>query len=56
MHLCRLHVCYPQKLGEFGFVQAVEDNMKLFNKQQVAGAGQAQESIKKLIYPLTVDF
>jgi hypothetical protein len=29
-----LHVCYPKKMGEFGFVQTVEDNMKLFSKQQ----------------------
>jgi len=38
MHPCGLHVCYPKKMGEFGFVQTVEDNMKLFSKQQIAGA------------------
>jgi hypothetical protein len=27
-----LHVCYPKKIGEFGFVQTAEDNMKLFSK------------------------
>jgi hypothetical protein len=32
MHPCGLQVCYPKKLGEFGFVQTVEDNMKLFSK------------------------
>ncbi len=38
MHPCRLHVCYPKNMGEFGFVQTVEDNMKLFSKQQIAEA------------------
>jgi hypothetical protein len=27
-----LHVCYPKKMGQFGFVQTVHDNMKLFSK------------------------
>jgi hypothetical protein len=31
MHPCGLHVCYPKKMGEFGFIQTVKDNMKLFN-------------------------
>jgi hypothetical protein len=38
MHPCRLHVCYPKKIGEFGFIQTVKDNMKLFSKRQIAGA------------------
>ncbi len=37
MHPCGLYVCYPKKMGEFGFVQTVEENMKLFSKQQIAG-------------------
>jgi hypothetical protein len=41
MHPCGLHVCYPKNMGEFGFVQKVEDNLKLFSKQQIAGAVQA---------------
>jgi hypothetical protein len=41
MHPCGLHVCYPKKMGEFGFVQTVEGNMKLLSKQQIAGAVQA---------------
>ena len=41
MHPCGLHVCYPKNMGEFGFVQTVEDNMKLFSKRQIAGAVQA---------------
>jgi len=32
MHPCGLHVCYPKKMGKVGFVQTVEDNMKLFSK------------------------
>ena len=30
--LCGLYVCYPKKMGNFGFVLTVEDNMKLFSK------------------------
>jgi hypothetical protein len=29
MHPCGLHICYPKKMGEFGFIQTVKDNMKL---------------------------
>jgi hypothetical protein len=32
MHPCGLHVCYPKKMGEFGFVQIIKDNMKIFSK------------------------
>ncbi len=32
MYPCGLHVCYPKKMGQFGFVQTVHDNMKLFSK------------------------
>ena len=49
MHPCGLHVFYPKKLGQFGFV-------KLFSKHQVAGAIKAQELYEKLIYPSTADF
>jgi hypothetical protein len=52
MHPCGLHVCYPKKMGEFGVVQTVEDNMKLFSKHQIAGAVQARDLHEKLIYPL----
>ncbi len=38
MHLCGLHICYPKKMDEFGFIQMVKDNMRLFSKQQIAGA------------------
>jgi hypothetical protein len=43
-------------MGEFGFVQTVEDNMKLFSKQQIAGAVQAQDLFKKMIHLSTADF
>jgi hypothetical protein len=43
MHPCGLHVCYPNNMGEFEFVQTVEDSMKLFSKQQIAGAIQARD-------------
>jgi hypothetical protein len=43
-------------MGEFGFVQTVEDNIKLFGKQQIAGAVQARDLYKKLIYPSTADY
>jgi len=56
MHPCGLHVCYPKKLGQFGFVQTVQDNMKLFSKRQIAGAIKARELYEKLIYPSTADF
>jgi hypothetical protein len=56
MHPCGLHVCYPKKMGEFGFVQTIEDNMKLLSKQQIAGAVQARDLYKKLIYPSTADY
>jgi hypothetical protein len=56
MHPCGLHVCYQKKMGQFGFVQTVEDNMKLFSKHQIAGAVKARELCEKLIFPLTSDF
>ncbi len=56
MHPCGLHVCYPKKIGEFGFVQTVEQNMKLFSKRQISGAVQAKNLYNKLIYPSTADF
>jgi hypothetical protein len=42
-------------MGEFGFVQTVEENMKLFSKQQIAGAVRARDLYEKLIYPSTAD-
>jgi hypothetical protein len=57
MHPCGLHVYYPKKMGEFGFVQTVEDNnMKLFSKLQIAGVVQARDLYKKLIYFSTADY
>jgi hypothetical protein len=56
MHPCDLHICYPKKMGEFGFIQMVKDNMKFFSKQQIAGATQAKELFEKMIFPSTADF
>jgi hypothetical protein len=56
MHPCGLHVCYPKKMGEFGFIQTVKDNMKLFSKQQIAGAARAKDLCEKMIFPSTADF
>jgi hypothetical protein len=56
MHPCGLHVCYPKNMGEFGFDQTVENNMKLFSKQQIAGAVRARDLFEKMIYPSTADF
>ncbi len=36
MHPCGLHICYPKKMGEFGFIQTAKDNMKPFSKWQIA--------------------
>ncbi len=55
MHPCSLHVCHPKKIGQFGFVQTVHDNMKLFSKRQIAGAVEARELYEKLIFPSTSD-
>ncbi len=56
MHPCGLHICYPKKMGEFGFVQTVKDNMKLFSKRQIAGATRARVLFEKMIFPSTADF
>jgi hypothetical protein len=56
MHPCGLHVCYPKKMGQFGFVQTVHDNMKLFSKHQIDGAVKVRELYEKLIFPSTSDF
>jgi hypothetical protein len=56
MHPCGLHVCYPKKMGEFGFIQTVKDNMKLFSKWQIAGAVQAKDLYEKMIFLSTADF
>jgi hypothetical protein len=43
-------------MGEFGFIQTVKDNMKLFSKRQIAGATQAKDLFEKMNLPLTVNF
>jgi hypothetical protein len=56
MHPCCLHIYYPKKRDVFGFIQTVKDNMKLFSKWQIAGATQAKDLFKTMIFPSTVDF
>jgi hypothetical protein len=56
MHPCGLHACYPKKMGQFGFVQTVQDNMKLFSKRQLAGAQWARKLHEHLLCPLTPDY
>jgi hypothetical protein len=45
------HVCCPKKMAEFGFIQTVKDNMKLFSKWQTAGALRAKDPFEKMIFP-----
>jgi hypothetical protein len=57
MHPCRLHIYYPEKSdGQYGFVQAVAENMKLLTKQQIEGALKARHLYKTLGYPLNAGF
>ncbi len=57
MHPCRLHVYYPKNSdGQYGFVQTIAENMKLFTKQQIEGALKARHLYKTLRYPLNADF
>jgi hypothetical protein len=56
MHLWRLHICHPKKMGEFGFIQMVKSNMKLFRKWQIASANQARDLFEKMIFSSTEDF
>ena len=56
MHPCGLHVCYPKKICKFGFVQTIEENMKLLSNRQIARANQARNLYNKLIYLSTADF
>jgi hypothetical protein len=57
MHPCGLHVYYPKKIdGQYGFVQTVADNMKLFTKRQIEGALKARHLYETLGYPSNADF
>jgi hypothetical protein len=42
--------------SQFGFVQTVQDNMKLFSKCQLAGAQRARELHECLLCPSTPDY
>jgi hypothetical protein len=57
MHPCGLHIYYPEKIdGQYGFVQTVADNMKLFTKQQIEGVLEARHLYETLGYPSNVNF
>jgi hypothetical protein len=56
IHPCGLHVCYPKKMSQFGFIQTVKDNMKLFSKRHIANAARAKDLYEKMIFPSTADF
>jgi len=57
MHPWGLHVYYPEKIdGQYGFVQTVADNMKLFTKRQIEGALKAHHLYETLGYPSNADF
>ncbi len=57
MHPCGLHIYYPKKFDEqYGFVQTVADNMKLFTKRQIEGALKAHHLYKTLGYPSNATF
>jgi hypothetical protein len=57
MHSCGLHVYYPKQIdGQYGFVQTVADNMKLFTKGQIEGALKVRHLYETLGYPLNADF
>jgi hypothetical protein len=50
MHPCGLHIYYPKKIDvQYGFVQTVADNMKLFTKQQIEGALKARHLYGTLV-------
>jgi hypothetical protein len=57
MHPCGLHVYYLKKIdGQYGFVQTVADNMKLFTKHQIEGALKAHHLYETLSCPSNADF
>jgi hypothetical protein len=57
MHPCGLHIYYPEKFnGQYGFVQTVAENMKLFTKQQIEGVLKVRHLYKTLGYPSNGNF
>jgi hypothetical protein len=57
MHPCGLHVYYPEQIdGQYGFVQTVAENMKLFTKRQIDGALKAHHLYETLGYPSNFNF
>ncbi len=45
----------PKEDGRVWFHTICKDNMKLFNKQQIAGATGAKDLYEKMIFPSTAD-
>jgi hypothetical protein len=57
MHPFGLHIYYPEKTDrQYGFVQIIADNMKLFTNQQIKGALKARRLYKTLGYPSNANF
>jgi hypothetical protein len=57
MHPCGLYIYYPKKIdGQYGFVQTIADNMKLFTKQQIDGALKVRHLYETLGYPSNANF
>ncbi len=57
MHPHGLHVYYPEKIdGQYGFVQTVADNMKMFTKRQIEGALKERHLYETLGYPSNANF
>jgi len=54
---CGLHIYCPKKIdGQYGFVQTVAGNMKLFTKQQIESALKSRHLYEALGYPSNADF
>ena len=55
MHPCGLHILEHENEGSM-FIQTVEDNLKLYNKQQIVGASQARDLYENLLCPSVENF
>ena len=48
MHPCSIHILEQENAGSM-FIQTVEDNLKFYNKRQIAGASQAKNLYDNLL-------
>ena len=55
MHPCGLHILEHENAGSM-FIQTVEDNLKLYTKQQIARETQARDLYENLLCPSIADF